>query len=64
MEGILLALPTTMPNPTKKVVAHTVLDQTPWMAPLWIFLEQGGSPGLKKPDCHAFLGVWESIKVA
>ena len=57
-----LALPTTMPNPTKKVVAHTVLDQIPWMAPLSIFLEQGASPGLKNPDFHALLGVWESIK--
>ena len=28
------------------------------------FLEQGASPRLKNPDFHAFLGVWESIKVA
>ena len=59
-----LALPTTMPNPTKKVVAHTVLDQTPWMAPLSIFWKKDHHLGQNNTEFYAFMDVWEPIKVA
>ena len=38
-------------------IAHTVLDQTAWLAST-DSLEQGPSPGPKNPDFDAFLGVW------
>ena len=58
-----LAPPTPMPNPTNIVVAHTVLDQTARLAPLWILWIKDHVLGRKNPEFYAFLDVWEQIKV-
>ena len=53
-----------MPNATNIVVTHTVLDQTAWMAPLWILWNKDHVLGQKNLEFYAFLDVWEPIKVA
>ena len=45
-------------------VAHTVHDQTAWMAPLSILWNKEHLLGQKNPEFYAFLDVWEPIKVA
>ena len=59
-----LAHPTPMPNVTNIAVAHTILDQTAWMAPLSILWNKEHLLGQKNPEFYAFLDVWEPIKVA
>ena len=59
-----LAHPTPMPNVTNIAVAHTVLDQTAWMAPPSILWNKDHLLGQKNPEFYAFLDVWETIKVA